>query len=340
MKKLENYIIQHAPNRIIKLLRVTKYNLNSSYGYTFGRLRLSKKSHIIALQRGYSKSPSKLNVDHTTKKWIEAYDEYREGLPLVWADTPCPGNDGDWLAPYILKSLSGENIKFVSQSSRRNTRHYLGLGSIAGSANRHSQIIGSGIAKIDTTINKNCDILSVRGPYTKDLADKGRTDKVQILGDPAFLLPRIYTPRKYIENNSVILVRHINHRHISVDPQSKILEVPIYAATPTDIENFIDQITNADLVVTSAMHCFLTCVAYGQKAILFKPEVDDKPVPGDGIKYRDSLAGVNLPEINPVSINLGKALDDQLKDLEPFTEKFDPTSVDDLCNLYKGILNV
>ena len=88
------------------------------------------------------------------------------------------------------------------------------------------------------------------------------------------------------------------------------------------------------------MHCFLTCVAYGQKAILFKPEVDDKPVPGDGIKYRDSLAGVNLPEINPVSINLGKALDDQLKDLEPFTEKFDPTSVDDLCNLYKGILNV
>lgn len=325
---------------MIKVLRVTKYNLNSAYGYIFGQLGLSKKSNIIALQRGYIKSPSILNGDNATKKWIQAYDEYREGLPLVWADTPRPGNYGDWLAPYILKSLSEENIKFVSQSSRRNTRHYLGLGSIAGSANRHSHIIGSGIAKLDTPINKNCGILSVRGPYTKDLVDKGRTDKVQILGDPAFLLPRIYTPRKYIEKKSVILVRHINHRHISLDPQSKIIEVPIYAATPTDIEHFIDQITNANLVVTSAMHCFLTCVAYGQKAMLFKPVIDDKPVPGDGIKYRDSLAGVNLPEIDPVTINLSKALDDQVKDLEPFTTTFDPSTVDDLCNLYKEITNV
>ena len=341
MNKIQSVVLDRSPQLLIKVLRLAKYHMNSVNGYTLGRFGVSQKGRLIALQRGYSQHIDSLQCDEQTLSWLKAYRDYQTGIPLVWADTPSPGNFGDWLSPYILTSVSEKPIKFISQSNIRRSPHYIGLGSIIGSANSKSTIIGAGISHLKTQISKKCNPLSVRGPYTNELLLKNGNDEAAILGDPGFMLPLIYQPKPKTPNlDGILLVRHINHRKITIDPKSTVREISIYAARNFAIEQFIDQIMEADLVVTSAMHCFITCLAYKKKVILFRPKIDETPVPGDGIKYRDALSGVGLRETLPIPLDLTKNLDSQLKDIEPYNDVFDLNNVKPLHDLYKRGFNV
>ena len=291
------------------------------------------KSGLVGIEKLNSFSTDEIG-------WAKAFSLYNgeKPLPLVWTDTPIPGNFGDWLSPYILTKISKRNVAHIDERDIRKNTHYVGLGSIIGSANNRSIVIGAGISKLQTEINPNARFWSVRGPYTNEIIKKNGGQVANIMGDPGFLLPRIYKPKK-LNNRGVVLVRHLNHLNMPLALPKHITEISIKGANPKDIELFIDQINSASLVVTSAMHCFIVCVAYRIPTILFKPKSERIPVPGDGIKYRDATSGVGLPEAIPVEIDLASNIEQQITSITPYAGILNTSNLNELYQLYQRLSN-
>lgn len=348
MVRLKHWIIKKSPKYIllrIRALREAKDYISALTYIIFGggdkNLSYAAKYFLrySDCQKKKSKSPA--------FQWGTAFAYYRSfhsnnnKIYLSWSDTPAPGNYGDWLSPYILQKFVNLPIKHVNLMSRANYPHYVGLGSIISRANSYSRVIGAGITHLNDDIDTRAQFLCVRGPYTAERIKKIGGPSIEVFGDPGFLLPKIYhpiTPRT--KTTEVLLVRHLNHRNIPLQIFDSVREYPIQAAHPVDIENFVDTILNSKLVVTSAMHCFITCIAYGVPCVLFKPEFDPTPVPGDGIKYRDALSGAGLPETTPVKIKLDKDFLLRVQDVPPYTAMPKDSALAKLLTLYTSITHI
>lgn len=247
-----------------------------------------------------------IDEDDENLSWGIAFSEYAKGMSppisLVWAATPMPGNFGDWMSPYIIQKVTGRGINFVSELYLRKEPHIVSLGSIVSCANKNSVVLGSGISSAKSKISKAANIVSVRGRYTE------RASKYCDLkhGDPGFIISDLYKPKAVDfkkNNHGVALVRHINHTTVKIDFSGLCDELSIHAARPVDIELLIDNLNSYGLVITSAMHCFITCISYKIDVILVNFTGSFNKVPGDGIKYLDCLSGVNLKEIKPLDIS-------------------------------------
>lgn len=69
-----------------------------------------------------------------------------------------------------------------------------------------------------------------------------------------------------------------------------------------EIEALIGTLLGYDAVLTSAMHVYITCQAYGIPVGLITFEGFEDAVSGDQMKYRDYAAGVGLPERLPQAV--------------------------------------
>ena len=318
---MSKILVQFLPNAVVKYLRIFKVFFDYTKAVLFS-LGLERKAYEPHYRRFFS-IESEQTFDRSDRDvcWGIAFSEYLKGeLPpvrLVWAATPMPGNFGDWLSPYIIQKVTGRQIKFVNELYLRKEPHIVSLGSIATCANRHSVVLGAGISSAKDSIAQSARIVSVRGPYT-EIATKHCGLKY---GDPGFILSDIYKP-KLVDYRTpvhpVVLVRHMNHADLNLDLSEEFDELSINAARPVDIERFIDEINSYELVITSAMHCFIACISYQIDVILVNFEGRFSKIPGDGTKYLDSLSGVNLKEIKPISISSSMDLKAILKDREKF----------------------
>lgn len=305
VNRLKNLVIKHSPQTLTKSLR--KYRvLKEGFFYFFSLLGFTSfKIYKLKYQKSskyYSSQVSDLKL-----RWGEAFCDYKgnydETVRLIWSDGPIPGNYGDWLSPYIISKVAGVNIKYISEAVATNKPHLVGLGSIASCANKHSVILSSGVTSKKIKLNPSAKYISVRGEYTNNqLKDSGHPG-VKNFGDIGFLLSRVYQPRKIEKTKKYLLVRHIQHINLDIFLTNDFEEVSIYAAKPKDIEYFIDKINSAEVVYTSAMHCYITCISYGIPCVLFKVGNTKSVVPGDGVKYIDALNGVGLKEVDPIVID-------------------------------------
>jgi len=233
------------------------------------------------------------------------YADSNSPLSLCWWFNPEPGNMGDWLSPYILSRVSQRGVQLISPSkmSKLESSNIVCVGSIAKFANDNSVVIGSGVSRADTELNPNAKYLSLRGPRTGQVLKTCGGNDPGIYGDPAIVMPRLYPKsRNHKYNGQSVLVRHFSHQDIDLSLPDGMDELSIMASTSNDIEFFIDELHHYDYVVTSAMHCYILCQAYGIPSALVVFETGEFAVAGDGMKYLDYAEGVGVEALPPISV--------------------------------------
>lgn len=253
------------------------------------------------------------NYKNDLQKQASAILEYRnyvakgKPLDLFWWFDPAPGNIGDWLSPYIVSRISQRDIQLISpsQMKKHSSQNIVCVGSVAKFVNDHSVVIGAGISRVNTQLNSNANYLSLRGPKTGQVLNASGAKDPCVYGDPAIVMPRLYSVlseniEKYPGRG--LLVKHFSHNNLEVLLPENIDELSILASSAKEIETFINELHKYDFVITSAMHCYILCHAYGIPSALVVFEGGERAVAGDGLKYLDYAEGVGVEPLMPKKI--------------------------------------
>jgi len=324
--KIINILIKNLPPNAIKSLRKTRLFKESIYRLLY--LVGYKKEKYLPFFLKYDAKKDMLDKhDHTSdiNRWGKAFLYYRSiesdyRIDIIWADGPAPGNLGDWLSPYIISKLTKVSIRHLNEAGSHKNKHVVGLGSIIPLVNKHSIVLGAGIASKNEDINLAAHFTSVRGPYSaKRIRDLGGDD-IKSYGDIGFLMSKLYTPKNIEKKSKYLVVRHINQANFKLQLQDDFRENYISHSHPSDIEQFVDELHSADIVATSAMHCFILCISYGIPAILFSIGGEKEKVAGDGVKYLDALAGVKLKEVSPILVSTGDNFCEKIREQDVYRE--------------------
>jgi hypothetical protein len=260
------------------------------------------------LEESYlSEDTTKTSLPPQTE-WRLAFQHYKtpqktnNPILLKWTDGPCPGNYGDWLAPYIIQKLSGNPIKHIPEVVRINQKHLIAIGSIASVANKKSFVLGAGANSRKTHLSE-AKYYSVRGPITAEIVLRDTKTLPTRLGDLGFILSLLYSPPSTPSRTKALFAPHINHLQWALNTNLPIELLDIRASHPNHIERIISRLTSADLVVTSAMHVLITCQSYGTPCILLDiNKLTGDLIPGDGMKYIDAQQGIGLPGTAPIRL--------------------------------------
>ena len=316
---LKSQLLKRCPYRLINLSRKVRGNIRLTQGalVKFG-IQPNAANVSEAIKRGfisvatYSAWAPAGRIEHLTASelgWAPAFEFYRadtnqkKSIDLLWTDGPKPGNFGDWLSPYVIHKLTSRSIRLVDDYRLGGTKHLVAVGSLAPAVTKNSQVIGAGAARQDSKMNTSAKYYSVRGPHTASILRQQGGPNVDAFGDLGFLLKKLYTPQKISLAADTLLVRHLNHKHLPIKLPAGMMELSIEAASPIDIENFVDTLYSAKKVVTTAMHCYIACQSYGIPCALVTFKGVEDAVYGDGIKYLDAMGGVGLPERYPLRIS-------------------------------------
>lgn len=321
LKYVKAFLIRKLSFAGLNFLRLIRGNAQFLLSKYCPEFFLSEKYKAIKLKHG----GVSFSIEN---RWGNAFASYAEGsdkpIDLLWIDGPMPGNFGDWLSPYIIKSVSGQKITYIPNYSYFKKKHIIGVGSIANKINPYSHVFGSGIASVNDNVNPNATFHFVRGPYTRDLIMRLGGPKVDVLGDMGFILRKIYTPKFKEKDIELLFVRHITHQGVPLILPEYAVEHLIDASDPTSIQNFLDVIVSSRKVITSAMHCYIACKSYGVPCALVDFKDSKVNLFGDGIKYRDASEGAGLRSLSPfpMGLNMAKFNFDNIMDEEVVSENF------------------
>lgn len=221
-------------------------------------------------------------------------------------------NFGDELMGYLLAHIAGLDCVFDRKM------RFIGIGSTARFARDRTLLWGSGIIRRDEVIRTQPQCLAVRGPLTRQTLFYNNIECPEVYGDPAMLFPLFYAP-KLPKSVKTLIVPHFKHTNL-MEQHADFDYADLQVRSITDIETIIDTIIKAPCVLTSSLHGFVFCVAYGIPVSVFQRE--DKAIGGDNIKFEDFCMGVGLEPITIHTLKSDdekslKALSDQAKIYTP-----------------------
>lgn len=235
-------------------------------------------------------------------------------------------NFGDELSPYVVSKLTGKKVVYADKFQRNKL---VAIGSLLHRdlLTSESTIWGTGCIRPTILnlkvfpINKflktfyrtiryrfNSKICAVRGPLTREALQKVGINSPEIYGDPAILLPLLYTPTRdpSINGNTIGLILHhsqenlISHKDELEERGIKIIS--IYRSGNIELEKFIDEITSCKCIYSSSLHGIITSQAYGidTQWINFK----DVPIHKFyDFKFIDYFLGSNQTIQKPLTLN-------------------------------------
>ncbi|GII99320.1 polysaccharide pyruvyl transferase [Sediminihabitans luteus] len=210
-------------------------------------------------------------------------------------------NFGDAIGPWLVERISG--LRPVNARRRRGLRPALySVGSIVGYVNRDDvDVWGSGLmeplagTKLET-LRRRTDVRvrAVRGAATREeLVTKLGWDVPEVYGDPALLLPRFYEPREPAAGRArVAFVPHYVHRkHLTGEPADGVRVVDV----AQDLETVVDEITAADVCVSTSLHGIVVAQAYGVPWVWLR--VADHTLGGDAFKFGDFFSTLDGSDV-------------------------------------------
>lgn len=235
----------------------------------------------------------------------------RKRLKATWWYEP---NFGDALNPYLLEKLSGQKVEycpehrpFLKVELRRflsNPLHFdknrlkwpetkepviMAIGSMLEHARPNYHIWGTGFLR-ETGKCAGGTFWAVRGKYTAQKLVEQGFPKCDVYGDPALLLPLVYTAKekRIIGNNNIGIIPHyLDYNQISSQyKEQKVLNLCTY-----DVESVIDQILECDYVLSTSLHGVIVAHAYGIPALWIR----GRGTGTDDIKFRDYFSSVGIP---------------------------------------------
>lgn len=237
------------------------------------------------------------------------------------------GNFGDELGPYLIQKLSGQkvyqipiprssvklilayikglfvgiySIKIIFRVIRTlllNGRYIISVGSIIGWGSGKRVIWGSGILFNNEAID-NGKFLAVRGKYTQKRVSELGFKSPSVLGDPALLLPIVYTPKKEIKYELGFVPHHTQYEYFKNYQEKHQIKV---INLLNDVEQIIDEIYSCEFIISTSLHGLIVAHAYGIPALWYEyPGIKWK---GENIKFLDYFSSVDIPEYEPLLMN-------------------------------------
>jgi hypothetical protein len=229
-----------------------------------------------------------------------------EDRPMLWwMEGPFPGNFGDILNPYLVEKLTGKPPRFGPKGEG-----VLAIGSTIRFARDGAAVWGAGAPRLTDRLNPRARYLAVRGPITARLVESCGAALPGVLGDPAAILPRVYTPRSTPGPRHAlgVVLHHAHEGRLRFGPEVKVISV--LRAGYAGIEAFIDELHQCERILSSSLHGLIVSHAYGIPAQWFTV-VDDPShaVPGDGTKFHDYHLSIGLEESSPLLLEAGSLVD-------------------------------
>ncbi len=322
IRYIKNLAFKLSSPKFLRLLASCYYRAN----LILGKL-LSRNSSSFAVKLRITSSRfRRTDIEHAYNhgmgdlaRWGEAIQFYesvsnKKTIRCSWTALPYKGNFGDWLAPYLISKITDQPIKYLHLRDQRLEPHFLSVGSILASANKLSIVLGSGFNSQTDRIGDASNYVSVRGLLSQDKILEVDQKPIFQPCDPGFFMPFRYSPPSKAMRSDLAFVPHVNHVDEWTSLKGPIETILPYARTPAEIELLIEQLHGFQKIVTTAMHIFIVCFAYGIPVSLVRPANFKAIVPGDGFKYLDMSSvitgGSFAPE--PISLSNSKASFDRL----------------------------
>ncbi|MBP5326494.1 MAG: polysaccharide pyruvyl transferase family protein [Bacteroidales bacterium] len=228
---------------------------------------------------------------------INSWVDYRDGKIIR-------RNLGDDLNYYILRDLFHLNIRFKDSSflSKIKRENYLCIGSIIHYGNRHSIVWGAGCISNNGPIPKLKQVLTVRGPLTRERLIKAGLSCPEIYGDPVLLLPILYKPTVNVSDQvGVILNAADETSEITASIRSGNHITYISMVDYTDWKNVVNSICECRIILSSSLHGLIIADAYNIPNIWVSVDNNQNIIGGD-FKYLDYLASVKRKQNKPIDL--------------------------------------
>jgi hypothetical protein len=247
-------------------------------------------------------------------------------------------NFGDDLNPYIIEGLSGLNVDYIHFASSRlvvvkqflkgfyktpssifwftksffksffSEYYILAIGSILQwYSSKRAIVWGAGIISKTSNV-KASNFLAVRGHYTKNrLKELGYNSNIAI-GDPALLLPLLYTPRSS-KKYKLGIIPHISHyQDIKQKLSNKNKDIHLIDLNTSDIESVVNQIYSCEKILSTSLHGIIVSHAYGVNAI-WANYTRQSSIGGDNVKFLDYFSSVDINNYSPYQIDFNGEVD-------------------------------
>lgn len=256
-------------------------------------------------------------------------------IRLFWYEIP---NFGDMLSPYIVKSLSGDNVSFYNPLSfKRVFRNYvsaikcllrgrtsiakrqilftrkpvlIAVGSLLEHSTTHCVCWGTGMAQ-KMKIPSGGKFVMTRGFLSKAvLEDAGYKVESETCGDPALLMPLLIRPDVKPIPNRIGVIPHISEidevkEYLKNENDKVIIDFRTKEYKPT-----IKKLLECSFVYSSSLHGIILCHAYGIPCLWFQYHV----FAGGDFKFNDHFSAVGITPYKPLDIEdikRNKRLDDK-----------------------------
>lgn len=247
------------------------------------------------LDRHWAKS-KQLRIGLELRAQANGYPE-NDRVNLWWMQTPYPGNFGDILNPYVIENLTGVPPKFSPKG-----KGILAIGSIAKFASKATSVWGSGTQRMTDTLDSRAVYRAVRGPLTREAVLKYGGHCPPVFGDPAVFLPMIYNPGKITKKYPIGLICHYTHAH-ELRSSNEVKNISILRESYEDIEKFIDELHECELIISTSLHGLIVSHAYGIPARWGRIANTNNSTMPDTTKFMDYLLSVGLDSDPAITLN-------------------------------------
>lgn len=230
------------------------------------------------------------------RPWImlDGYVKFKDGDIIH-------NNFGDDINIPLLKALTGKDVFHISQSKLGRVTRLLCIGSIIEDFCSENYIIwGSGCMYGNKKIKyKPKKVYAVRGKLSRQVLLEQGIPCPEIYGDPALLLPYIYTPhtkKKYkygviphVLDYDLPHVKEFRENH----PEILFIKIKNYKSW----QDVIEQINSCEIIISSSLHGLIISDAYGipNVRVVFSDRIG-----GGDFKFKDYFSGIGREYIDPI----------------------------------------
>ncbi|WP_183407734.1 hypothetical protein [Nocardioides marmoriginsengisoli] len=244
---------------------------------------------------------SEINAQRAAEAFAElaTSGDGRLPLSLMWWPRPFPGASGNWLSPLVLRQESGRPVIHQRPTALAAEPHLVMIGSILGSVQQHSIVVGTGALTAEATPDPRATYLSVRGPLSAAVIRDLGGPAVDAFGDPTVLASRLFPVWRTGSNPRLAFVRHLSHAGVPIRLAEEMDELSALVSRPQEVEGFVRTLATYAGVVTSDPGVAALCDSYRipHATIAFAGK-DDL-----GFVFRDYALGVGLPVLAPTVVD-------------------------------------
>lgn len=228
------------------------------------------------------------------------YSKDENAIVITYCDTQsCVNNFGDALNPMLVASLSGKNVySYRKVKSKVYKPVYAVIGSVLNNlAVKQCEIWGSGFISEDGFFSiKPNKVHAVRGPLTRSLVLNQGIDCPEVYGDPALILPLLYSPHIEKKYELGIIPHFVDKENEYINQMSNENITVRVIDIEKDIKSVIDEILSCQHIMSSSLHGVIVADAYQIPSLWM--EVSDKVI-GHGFKFRDYMLSVGKKQLKP-----------------------------------------